>query len=486
MRIALLNPPFLFPVRRQVVLSHCLGLRYLSAFLKRNQHEVVFVDALMQGFERITEYDSGFRVGLAVQDIVDRIPLPVDLIGLSVPFSQLAPIAHEIAAAIKERLPSTPLVMGGVYPSTQPQSALSSDADLIVVGEGELAIAALADGVDAEEAPGVYSRASRELASFPPARLVQDLDELPFPDYSVPMMDRYFELSPRMARGKTASIFTSRGCPFACEFCSVRPVYGRGWRGRSAQHVLEELDYLVRDHQVRGLEIEDDNFTLNRDRAMGILEGIIRLNEQGAGIHWGTPNGVRIDTLDEEVLRTIRRANCQELVLALEHGDPEMLRIMNKGLDLDGAFTVLEQAVRCGIPLITLFLIAGYPGETRAHFERGLRFLERVRRLGGNVELAVNFAQPYPGAELLARCQREGYLVEDNIADFLHRPGLMSTGHTVSITTPDFDVAEVMRRRGELIELFGTPPWKRALKKLLPDSAIRAIRRVRRRAPAPE
>ena len=228
MKICLVNPPFLFPSRGELVPSQCLGLRGLSSFLKaKGGHRVHFIDALMLGFSSVRQYAGGFIVGLELDDIVRRIPADTDLIGVSAPFSQLAPVVHSIVGRAKARFPGALVVMGGVYPSTQPRLALSSKADLIVVGEGEHALGEIAEGKNPRGITGVYGHDSLENEWFPPARLIDDLDSLPFVDYSVPFIDRYFELSPRMHRGRIASLVTSRGCPFACEFCSIHPVYGR-------------------------------------------------------------------------------------------------------------------------------------------------------------------------------------------------------------------------------------------------------------------
>jgi anaerobic magnesium-protoporphyrin IX monomethyl ester cyclase len=306
------------------------------------------------------------------------------------------------------------------------------------------------------------------------------LDTLPFPDYSIPLIDTYYRLSPRSQKGRVASLFTSRGCPYDCEFCSIHPVYGRRYRSRSAGNVLDEIKYLVERHAIRSLEIEDDNFTLKKERATDILEGIIRMNEQGAHLSWRTPNGVRIDTLDEEMIRLIKRSNCGEIVLALEHGDSEMLQIMNKRLNLDKVFTIVEQLVKYKIPKITLFAIAGYPGETKERFLSGLSFLNRIRKLGGNTFLWVNIAQPYPGTKLLARCRREGYITDEHFDNFLIRRDLMSTGYTVWIETPDFDAREVLRRKSILLGSFDrTPKWKILVRRIAPRQLMGLVRALR-------
>ena len=137
MKLALINPPFLFPSKREIVFSQCLGLRSLSSYLKDNgDHTIHFIDALMLGFANVKPYANGYIVGLELDDIIYRIPQDTELIGVSAPFSQLAPIVHEVVAKAKNSFPEAVIIMGGVYPSTQPGLALTSEADFIVVGEG--------------------------------------------------------------------------------------------------------------------------------------------------------------------------------------------------------------------------------------------------------------------------------------------------------------------------------------------------------------
>ena len=481
MKISLINPPFLFPRKEEFIFSQCIGLRSLSSYLKMNgDHDVHFVDALMEGFYNVRPYANGYIVGLDFEDLIARIPAETDLIGVSAPFSQLAPVVHDIVGLAKTRFPDALVAMGGVYPSTQPQLALTSEADFIVVGEGESVLLEIAGGKNPKEIDGVYTHDSIHNEWFPPTRLIDDLDSLPFPDYSIPSMERYFKISPRKEKGRTACLFTSRGCPFDCEFCSIHPVYGKKYRFRSAGNVLEEIRYLVKQYGIRSLEIEDDNFTLKKSRTVDILEGLIHMNEKGAGLNWRTPNGVRIDTLNQEIIELIVRSNCTEIVLALEHGDPEMLRIMNKQLDLDKAFHVIEQLIRYRIPKIGLFVIVGYPGENQERFTRGLSYLQRIRSLGDNIYICANIAQPYPGTKLLARCRREGYITDQHFDNFLVRKDLMSTTHTVWITTPDFDTQEVLHRKDLLERCFDhTAKWRRVVKKLLPSQAVNVVRSIR-------
>lgn len=469
MKIALINPPFLFPRKSEIVFSQCTGLRSISSFLKSTgDHEIHFIDALMLGFSNVKQYANGYIAGLEIHDIVALIPPDIELIGVSAPFSHLAPVVHNIIDRIKAAFPEALVVMGGIYPSTQPQLALTSKADCIVVGEGEHAMGKIAGGENPVEIPGVYAKESLSDEVFPPAEMIDNLDSLPFPDYDIPLMDKYFDLSQRAETGRSASLVTSRGCPFSCEFCSIHPVYGRKYRPRSAGKVIEEISYLVNRHAVKSLEIEDDNFTLRKERTINILEGIIHLNEKGAGLGWITPNGIRIDTLDEDLIRLIKQSNCRSIALAIEHGDPDMLRIMNKKLSLDRAFRVIELLVRYNIPRISLFIIVGYPGETRERFLNSLAYLKKIKGLGGNLAVSVHIAQPYPGTRLLARLRKEGIITDRDFGNFLIKKDLMGTGLCVPINTPDFDTREVLRRKN-LVSKVIEPGWKHLVKRFMPE-----------------
>ena len=447
-KITLIYPPCIYPFKKNIVYSHCIGIRSISAFLKREgNYQVHFLDALMQGFQNVRPYSNGYIVGLETSDIVKRIPEDTDVIGISVPFSILAPIVHDIADAVKTRFPQAKVVLGGIYPSTQPKLALTSKADYIVIGEGETAFKDIADGKDPKTIKGVYSRDQINNTVFPTAYKIEDLDSLPYPDYTIPFMDEYFNLSPRRTIGRTASVTTSRGCPFKCEFCSIHPVYGQKFRARTPKSVIEELQYLVDTHGITMIEFEDDNLTLQKDRAIEIFEGIIRMNEKGANLSWRTPNGVRIDTLDEEIISVIAKSNCANITLALEHGDQEMLKIMQKQLRLPKVKEVLRLIKKYNIPDVVLFMIAGYPGETLAYFENSVKFLKEIREINPHMKMIVNMLQPYPGTAVFRRCMAEGYIKDPDFDNFLLRKDLTSSRHYVAVTTPDFDEKEVIRRR---------------------------------------
>lgn len=453
MNILLINPPLVFECLDNVKGSQCLGLRYLSSYLKiKGEHKVQILDAFQRGIENIQNYSNGFIVGLDIDQIAKEIPSDTDIIGVSVIFSHLAPIVHQIIVEIKSAYPHILVLMGGIYPSTQPVLALTSKADFIVVGEGEQAFLRIANGENPKEIKGVYSRDDIDSGTFQPTDTIRDLDEIPFPDYSVTDTEAFFAVSPRgVGKYRTASMITSRGCPFCCEFCSIHPIYGHNWRARSSANVLDEIKYLKQQFSINRIEFEDDNFTLKKQRNVEILEGIMEFNQMGYELSWSAPNGLRIDTLDAEIIDLMKRSNCKEIFLALEHGDREMLKIMNKKLDLAKAFEIIKLIIESKIKL-GLYVIIGYPGETLERFNNCVDFLKKVKKLGGQVSVAPNSVKIYPGTSLLLRLKNEGLIKDENFDNFLVRKDIIS--QKVNITTPDFDEKEVIRRMKLIEKLF--------------------------------
>lgn len=483
MHLTLINPPFEFFRESDLIYSHCLGILYIASYVQEQGHKVTVIDALYEGrnIREITP-EGLFRIGLNYQEIVDRIPSYTDLIGVSGPFSHLALTCHKLIEKIKGSLGSVPVVFGGVYPSTQPRLAIQSQADYLVIGEGELPIAELLNYLRNGKAgplpKGVAATSHPEtLESVSPNR-VENLDTIPPPDRTLFPYQEYIHRSPRnVLAGRTATIITSRGCPFDCEFCSVHAVCGYSWRPRSAALVLAEIDMLVDKYQVNNIEIEDDNFTLNKDRALDILGGIIERNQRGRKIGWIAPNGIRIDTLDDKIMQAIARSNCRRINIALEHGDKDVLKIMNKKLDLNKALDVAKLVNKYNIPC-SVFIIYGYPGETRQRFENAFAFYNRIKAIAPKIDFVPFIAQPYPGTKLYERMVCEGFLPADMFST-LEKIPRFSTENAIWIVTPDFNQKEV-RQRGELLKkkLATSAYYRTKLKNILPERATIYMRKL--------
>lgn len=481
--VTLINPPWYFPHPRDVIIPQDLGIGYLAAYLRRYGYRVRLIHAVAEGAARIRKvrgrYNTFYEVGLAYRDIAGRIPPETDFIGISAPFTNNAPIVKALAAEIKDTFPRTPIILGGAYPSLAGGGALCRDIDYCVIGEGETALLDLVSGKEPGAIPGVLS-CGKENGDLSSADIIENLDDIPFPARDRSAMEQSRGYSPRKERRRSASVITSRGCPYECAFCSIHRITGRLWRKRSAGNVLAEIRELAEKSGIEHVEFEDDNLTLDRGRSMEIFEGIKKINCDVRKISWSTPNGVRIDTLDREVLRAMKRSGCLSLSFGIESGDPCLLRAMNKHLDTQKILEIIALCGETGIKSV-IFLMIGYPGETDASFGKTIEFVRALKKHGADIFYA-GIVRAYPGTKLFDECRRNNYLPADDRREDIFLGNLITPGN--AITTPDFNPAKLRRRLATLERL--TVPWYLrvyhrhypVIRRLIPGAVVRKIKTV--------
>lgn len=439
MNVLLVKPYSDFPTR----IPH-LGLGYLAAALRRRGHAVRIADCPREGL--------GERELLAL-----AAGWGPRLVGFSA-FTADIPVLRGLCLALRAALPEATLVIGGPHPSCLPDHLFSyiPEIDYAIAGEAEAGLAQLADGLEAggfdpAAIPGLAWRSEGAVRANPP-RFEPDLDALGLPAWDLLRPDIPV-LAPHGAfvrRQPSAPIVTSRGCPYPCTFCAARSVSGRRIRQRSLESVLAEVALLTDRHGIRELHIEDDNFTFRREFVEGFCEGLLR---RGGTLPWCCPNGVRLDSLDPELLRLMRRAGCYSLSLGIESGAPRVLAMIRKGLEPDGIRERVARIREAGIKT-TGFFIIGFPTETAAEIEATIRFAR---------ELALDRAQfstflPLPGTvyfdELIAAHGLDGIPWEGFLTtEAFEVPGGLPRGELVRLQRRAF--LRFYRRPGTLLRLAG-------------------------------
>ena len=337
-----------------------LGLGYLSSYLKKFGHDVLIID--------------GLNLSLNNKEIA-RMSAGAGLAGVQI----LSDFYLEGADLIKKlKQAGLRVVAGGAHASSLPQQTLKeTGADYAVIGEGEETLSelvkALEDGRPIRDIDGLLSAGSD---SFKRRAFIQDLDSLPFPDWHQ-INPRKCKRAPHGAVIKNfpvAPVTTSRGCPYSCKFCASPMLWNKTIRFRSAENVVEEIEYLVKDFGVREIHFEDDNLTLKREHIERICGLILHRKLK---ISWATPNGVRADTLTPDLVRLMRTSGCYFIVFGIESGNQEILNNINKKTDL----AAIERAVRISHAegLITQgFFIFGLPGETEKTISETIDFAKRI------------------------------------------------------------------------------------------------------------
>ncbi len=153
-----------------------------------------------------------------------------------------------------------------------------------------------------------------------------------------------------------APIITSRGCPFHCTFCGGHIISGRKIRQRSIKNVMSEIELLYRDYGVREIHIEDDNFTFRKDY---VLEFCNHMRSKFPNLTWTCPNGVRIDTLDEEMVEAMRSSGCYALSIGIESGSDKILKLMKKSLNIQKIAEKIEMLKKFDIDINAFFIPGG-------------------------------------------------------------------------------------------------------------------------------
>ncbi len=417
-KVLFIFPPSTMPVDWEAMATTPMGIAYLAAVAREKGYEVTCLDAVSEDVYRVIPVGNRMcRHGLTYDQIITRVrEVKPDVVGLSCIFSNQWPAVEELSRRIKAEDPDMVLVTGGAHPSFLAEQCMSrAPLDFIVKGEAEHSFIDLLDRLKAgrpvDEVDGLVWRDGETVRMNEKTGFIQDLDSLPFPAHDLLPTEKYFKLALPMAFNfmdpHNVPVVTSRGCPCRCTFCSSTHLWGYNYRTRSAANVLKELDWLVERFGVKEIKFQDDNLTVDKNRAREIFQGMV---DRPYYLHWNTPNGIAVWTLDAEMLKLMRASGCFEITMAVESGNQEVLsKIIKKPLKLDKAREVSRQAREAGIARGAYFIV-GFPGESRDQIMDTVRF-ERELELDFPVLFIYN---PLPGSALFDECLKRGYITIDN------------------------------------------------------------------------
>lgn len=466
-RILLLRPPFYYAEgSRGAAMDIPLGLLSIAAVLEREGYPVAVFDARVQGKDAITprREGEGYVIGARWEDLEAAVrSFSPHIVGINCPFTSQYRAAVEAARRVKLIDRDVLTVVGGPHATVMAESFFDGidDVDVVVRGEGETTLREVAEWYRGqrrlEDTAGITWREGSRLLSTEPRAFIQHLDELPFPAYHLVDLERYFALKkkapPDVTRPRfnyegserSISAITSRGCPFECVFCSIHPHMGKRWRAHSPRYILDHLSLLAAKYGVRHVHFEDDNLTLAPGRFKEILDG---MRERALHMTWDTPNGVRADTLDENLLTKCRDTGCVYLIMGVESGDQSVLdHVIGKRLRLEKVVEVARLAEKVGIDMRAFYVI-GFPGENPEQMRKTMEFALSLQR---KYRVLPNLMKAYPlaGTPLRRICADRGYLV-GNGGGQGGGPEWASGERKESIRTEDFTPSDV----GQLHEQF--------------------------------
>ena len=316
-KVALIRPNY-----NSHIITPPLGIGYLASYLKSKGHKVLIIDALNKGLSN-----------LQILDILNKEE--INIVGVTCLTAFYENVA-ELSNLLKSN--SKTVIIGGVHPTFLPnQTLVDTNADYIICGEGEIAFSQLLENdLNNKDIKGVYSQddLNNTNTKFESAEIIENLDELPFPDWEQINPNTY----PQATHGFFAKNFpigfitSTRGCPYSCKFCASPSFYKKKIRFRSPQNIIEEIKYLVNHIKVKEIHFEDDNLTFDRNHISEICNLII---ENNIKINWGCPNGIRADKVDDELIKLMKKAGCYFFFYGIESSNDKILKNINKGESSD-------------------------------------------------------------------------------------------------------------------------------------------------------
>jgi len=351
-----------------------LGLLYLAAQIQKS-HEVVIHDCIKENtpVQKINHI------------IKEHQP---DVVGIQC-YTFDVSIVSTMLETIRKEFPSIVTVVGGAHISATPLEAFNQFLPNIDYGfncEAEIGFPKFLSALERKEKnlsdiEGlIWKNVEGQIVVNPPA-FVQDLDELGFPAWDLMPPETYPECQHGAFYEKypIAPILITRGCPYNCAFCSAPILSGRKIRCHSVEYVKKHISMLYA-RGIREIHIVDDNFTFDLEYCKQILKGIISLN---LDISIATPNGIRMERIDDEVLDLMKEAGVYLISVAVESGTDRILKKMKKATTVAKMRESVARIKRHGFPVAGFFII-GYPGETREDIEATIRLSQELGLVRAN------------------------------------------------------------------------------------------------------
>ncbi|OGX23514.1 MAG: B12-binding domain-containing radical SAM protein [Omnitrophica WOR_2 bacterium GWF2_38_59] len=375
--------------------SFPIGIAYLASALRKNNHEVVIYNQDIHHYK-----DEGLTRYLDENDF--------DVVGIGViagyyQYRKLLKISEAINTSSNR---PKHYVLGGHGPTPDPEYFLNiTGADIVVMGEGEVAFLNLLKAIECKEALnnvlGIAFKEEDKIIINPRQPLIEDIDTIEWPAYDMFAIDHY-----RLTRSPNSTnedfsmpILSARGCTFKCNFCYRMD---EGYRTRKPEAIIEEIQYLRENYGINYIEFMDELLMSSKQRIIEVCEAIIKSKLK---FKWYC-NG-RLNYAKAEELKLMKKAGCVFINYGIEAFDDDVLRKMNKSLSTtqieEGIVATLKERISPGFNIIF-----GHIGDTKETLNKGVEFL--LKYDDGAQMRTIRPVTPYPGSPLYYHAIEKGLL----------------------------------------------------------------------------
>ena len=392
-RILLINPSSMKSVYLETnvkvatLLQPVLSLPSIAAVLLHENHDVRIFDLELHdnSMEKLKELINIFK------------PDFVGITGTTPLYKQII----EISRFVKDIDKNIKVIIGGVHATVKPNEFLSKETiDIVVVGEGDFTIMDIVSEKNLKDIKGIIYKKGGKIIKNPRRELIKDLDKLPFPAWHLIDVKKYVSSYLSARKNPCGPLETSRGCVFGCTYCN-KHIFGRTFRVKAVKRVVDEMEHMVKAG-FKEIHIQDDGFSTDMKRAKNICDEIVR---RDINIPWSLFNGIRVDRIDEELAKKLKKAGCYQAALGIESGNQDVLDAVHKGIKLEQIRKAVKILKAEGIEIFGFFML-GLPGETEKSMQDTIDFAKELDLDIVKFDVTI----PYPGTELFEEWDKKGLI----------------------------------------------------------------------------
>ena len=439
MKILFLNLPYKFQLSRASrwpektksgTLYYPYWLCYAAGVCKEKGYEVELIDCITRK--------------MSVQDVIrEVIRIRPDYIMGELTTSSVY-YDYKVLEAIKKKYPSGKIIIGGTHATALSEQVLREckAIDIVVRQEYDFTLPEIMGVVgDLQEVKGITWRSGKDIVYNPDRQWTQDLDSLPFVSRIYQEFLDVNDYFYAFARKPMIQIFSARGCPFHCNFCSYpETMSGRNLRRRSVKNFVDEIEYICKKMpEIQEIFIEDDTFTADRKRVVEICDEIIK---RGLRPVWSC--NTRAD-LPYEVMKRMKEAGCRLLVVGYESGSQKVLDETRKGIKLEQSLEFARNTKKLKLKVFGCFMI-GLKGDNLETIEETFRFAKKVYP----DMVFFYFSVPFPGTAFYQWVKEKGYLKTEDFSKWLNKDGYLDC----LVNYPYADAKEIEKLRDRLMSRY--------------------------------
>jgi len=394
-----------------------LGLLYLATYTNREIKKaklnisIKILDAQLEG-KLPVKTNRGYRSGLSDAQIKEELmEYKPDIVGIGSNYATTVMDSIELANFVK-KICNCAIVLGGAHATVAHETLIKEKSiDAVVRGEGEETFFELIKMFykkkNFDKVGGITYKKNNKVKINLDRPLIKELDSLPIPDRSLIPYKEYLRkrLYFTTMQDPVATLFSSRGCPYNCVFCSTHTVWRNKWRPRSPENMLEEVEYLIKEYGIREFSFMDDQFMGDKERIKKFCRIVIRKN---LGVSFIVPPGISPALVDDEVINLMIKAGFYRICFSIDVGTEAARNFVRKPVQLEKMREMVKKANSKGLWTYAFFVM-GYPYEKEKDIEETVKYAYSL----GLDFIRFYVAQPYKGAELYDIYIKMGMLNEN-------------------------------------------------------------------------